>query len=42
MLLRFAQAALDPVEVNKFLAKVEGKMKNFLLKMAYNKAHIEL
>ena len=42
MRLRFAQAALDPVEVNRLLAKVEGKMKNFLLRMAYNKAHIEL
>ena len=41
-LLHFAQAALDPVEVNMFLAKVQRIMKNFLVKIAYNKAHIEL
>lgn len=41
-LLHFAQAALGSVEVDMCLAKVQRKMKNFLLKMASNKAHIEL
>ena len=32
MLLHFAQAALDPVEVDVFQAKVQRKMRNFLVK----------
>ena len=39
-MLHFAQDTLDPVEVKMFPAKVHWKVKNFLVKMAYSKAHI--